>query len=351
MQIRHMIQSLLAGLLAGAILLAGSGCGDQRGEDKEAQTDGSTTEQTSATEKKAPAEKERTVVTIDGTAVGEREFLYYFNRAKNDYDKGTSDYWTVNPEMKEILAHTALYYVQRNAALDALAQSLGVTLSDAEISQITAELEQEISYYGGQSAFESALESNGLDMNLYQRLAKLEKLEEKLLKAYIASGEIADDDSKVLSILQSDAFILCRHILLIPGADADGAQTLKRAQEVAARLAAGEDFVTLRDEYSDDINSPAEGELFCRGYFSAAPMYEDACFALPIGGSSEVIKTVFGYLIAERHDTAGYDFQTDFASLKEEYQTAALELILREKIDQQQLVREESVYEELTAFD
>lgn len=74
------------------------------------------------------------------------------------------------------------------------------------------------------------------------------------------------------------------------------AETLALAQEIQARILAGEDFATLAAEYSDDqSNAQNGGDLGWFGKGAMVAAFEEAAFALPVGEVSDPVKTDFGY--------------------------------------------------------
>lgn len=77
-------------------------------------------------------------------------------------------------------------------------------------------------------------------------------------------------------------------------------EALALADELRARILAGEDFAALARAYSDDTGSAVEGGDL--GWFGRGRMvapFEEAAFSLPIGEVSEPIKTDFGYHLIE----------------------------------------------------
>jgi len=103
--------------------------------------------------------------------------------------------------------------------------------------------------------------------------------------------------------------ISARHLLVSykgglrasPGIGRSKAEALARAEEAQKRAAAGEDFVALVKQYSDE---PGAGERggdlgkFDRG--SMVPAFANAAFALKVGEVSAVVETQFGFHVIKR---------------------------------------------------
>ena len=97
-----------------------------------------------------------------------------------------------------------------------------------------------------------------------------------------------------------------RHILiraqgsplaLVPGqTDLTDAEALAKAQQIRQKLADGADFAELARTESNDVGTAAKGGdmgFLKRG--QTVPSFEEAAFALPDGGLSQPVKTLYGY--------------------------------------------------------
>lgn len=91
--------------------------------------------------------------------------------------------------------------------------------------------------------------------------------------------------------------VRARHILvaLTPGGENE-ADALKRAEEILARIRAGEDFATLASQLSEDLGTkPRGGDLGFITPGRMVPEFDKAVFALKPGEVGGPVKTSFGY--------------------------------------------------------
>ena len=96
------------------------------------------------------------------------------------------------------------------------------------------------------------------------------------------------------------------HILLKVAPDAkpeDAARVEAKAKDLLKRARAGEDFAALARASSEDSTASNGGDLNFFGRGQMVKEFEDAAFALPVGGISDLVKTRYGYHIIKVTDT------------------------------------------------
>ncbi len=156
------------------------------------------------------------------------------------------------------------------------ATEMGISISDAELEANIADI---IEQSGGEEEFNQSLQGMGTTYESFRQMLLDQLLSEAVYSAVTASiSPVAEQ-------------VHARHILL---------PTTEMAQEVQARLQAGEDFAYLAREYSEDISSRESGGdvgFFPRGVMP--PEVEDVAFSLEVGETSEIVESQFGFHIIQ----------------------------------------------------
>jgi peptidyl-prolyl cis-trans isomerase D len=99
---------------------------------------------------------------------------------------------------------------------------------------------------------------------------------------------------------QTGEQVKARHILLKTGPDKNEEEVRKKAEEVLARVRAGEDFAELARKYSEDEGSASNGgDLGSFGRGQMVPEFEAAAFALENGAVSDLVKSTYGFHIIQ----------------------------------------------------
>jgi len=100
--------------------------------------------------------------------------------------------------------------------------------------------------------------------------------------------------------------IRASHILLMYSGSQRSSATRSKADAesqiaaLSAEIEQGGDFAALASKHSDCPSRARGGDLgaFPRG--AMVPAFEEAAFGLPVGGTSSVVETPFGYHIIRR---------------------------------------------------
>jgi peptidyl-prolyl cis-trans isomerase D len=147
-------------------------------------------------------------------------------------------------------------------------------------------------------------------------------------KNFLKDIKISDDKMKDYYAVNKKNYekperVKASHILIRPDASPTSPTGLtdegakKMAEDVLAKLKAGQDFATLAKKYSADPGSGNKGGDL--GWFSKGqmvPEFEKAAFALGKGATSGLIKTQFGYHIIKVTDK-DKGFEATFDKVKD----------------------------------
>ena len=120
-------------------------------------------------------------------------------------------------------------------------------------------------------------------------------------KTAVSADQVNDFYVKNPAAFQQGERVKASHILVRVQANADSAEREKaraKAAGILADLKAGKDFGELAKQHSDDPGSGAQGGDL--GYFQRGqmvPPFEQAAFALPVGQTSDLVTSDFGFHI------------------------------------------------------
>ena len=100
--------------------------------------------------------------------------------------------------------------------------------------------------------------------------------------------------------------VAAAHILLMyAGSERSTASRTKdeaqqQIEEIKQQVDGGEDFGQLAQKHSDCPSGQSGGSLGSFGRGQMTKVFEDSAFSLPVGGTSGVVETEFGYHLIQR---------------------------------------------------
>ncbi len=280
---------------------------------------------------------EKTVVkTIDGYEVPMELYRYLALNYKEQYEAGrTSDIWL--GESGQALLQ------QLNEDVNQSLLQLYTTLSvckayglDPESDFIKDTVETSMSeiyeaYEYDYKAYTEALAAVHMNDSVYRFVVRNDILAEELMVLMAQKGEIPTDKETLQSIIESDAFIRVKQILVPFDNGKTKEENLTYAQGVLEKVQNGADFDALASapgEYGGDLfmfNNP-DGYYLCRGQYMKA--FEDAAFALGIGEISPIVESSAGYSIIKRYEKDGNYLRAHYDELADEYTSGLYNIAL-----------------------
>jgi foldase protein PrsA len=177
--------------------------------------------------------------------------------------------------------------------VDQEAKKANVTVTDEDIN---AELEDLKAQFGGEAAFNAALQQSSMTVD---DLKKQMPLQVKLRKILEPQVTITDEEIKEYYEANKATFneeeqVRASHILV---------ETKEEADAILKQLKDGADFAELAKEKSSDTGSKDNGgdlDFFKRGDMVAE--FSDVAFKLKVGETSGAVKSDYGYHIIKVTD-------------------------------------------------
>lgn len=194
-----------------------------------------------------------------------------------------------------------------------LARENGFVVDDSIRKKVNFYLESTVERYGGIEPFREYIQSQGVTyqdaINYFTYGVIKEEAIARLAEGVSPSEEMMREyyDANLQSFIKP-AKAIVQHILLPTIDENENSYDDKKIEEqrllamqIKERLNAGEDFDTLRKEFSmdffDDTASNPEGFEVVKGWLTIASVFEDAVFSLEPGQISDVVTTYRGFHI------------------------------------------------------
>lgn len=224
----------------------------------------------------------------------------------------------VSKEKRDEYRKPALDWLIEKELLFQEAKRRGLKATSAEIDAVVKFNEDR---FGSKKAFRDALKSEGKTMPQFRNSIERETLISKLAgteiveKAAYSDEELKDYYEKNINKFKRPDSLHIWHILISAAPEMSDEERGKKkalAQEVLAKIRAGEDFSSAADRHSEDAYRVKGGDM---GYIHRGRLVEeveDVAFSLKEGQVSDVIESIFGFHIIKaggrkEAETIGFD--------------------------------------------
>ena len=282
---------------------------------------------------KSPILTNKTVVTVDGVQVPADEYSYYVGYMVDSYAAYYGYYYFADDEtFSYILSYVndvlKQHYVAYNWALEE-----GCDLTEEELTEIDNEIEEIKASFESEEAFEEALKSSHLTVDLYRRMMISDKVITKFSETvYVdTNGKYAPADEDVERLGEEHGILSAKHILLQYSEDVEENEAiLAKANELLEQIQNGADFDELMLEYSEDPGSQSDpqGYTFVEG--EMVDEFFEATKALKVGEVSGIVESDYGYHIIKR-------VEPDFDTMKLKLTSLAIDELFEERYEKAEL--------------
>ncbi|MBQ8387311.1 MAG: peptidylprolyl isomerase [Clostridia bacterium] len=295
-----------------------------------------------------PTEKEKRIVGyVGGYEVYYDEIYYLTMNYKYQYglkygeeiwsELSTAQFYSAD------LQNDVIESLMINYAALALAKDYGVTLDSEKVKEyVSARMEDMadniknmlIASYSGKDQsyspdqneindeYVSQLKSAYLTDRYVRFLYGVDGCVDQLVKKYIASGKISDDDEAVEQYIY-DNFRRTLHIYIKNDVGESIEENRAKAQMILDEIDSGRKTFVEMMEHSEDFNTVStNGYYFCRGEMTDA--YEEVAYSLDVDEYSGIVTDETGFYIIKRYAIDEDYVYDNFNTLKTQYQYAVV---------------------------
>ena len=209
----------------------------------------------------------------------------------------------VQPAQKDKYRKKALNELIEIELLYKEAQKRKMAVPEKVVSEI---VDENVRRYGSKEKFDAELKREGMTLEMLRGRIKKTQMVLGLLKGLYQGVGMTDADlrayyeKQIHSFKRPEAMHLYHILVKVGPADPESVwqQKKKHAEEILAKIRAGEDFGDAAYKYSEDPYRAKYGDLGLvhKGQLTP-PELEEAAFALKEGQVSDVIRTIYGFHI------------------------------------------------------
>lgn len=209
------------------------------------------------------------LLTVNNYPVSAEEYLYWLaydcdylssTMGQIDFDTAIATGMTYGDYvMSDAQKSVTLYAIVR-----AWAEKAGISLSDEDEQQLTAQRQQYVDYYGGEEGYAAQLKVMGLSDESFQEVNRVYYLYAALFGAYCnADGALHPTDEEINAYAVANSMVTVRPLYWSVSGDAEtDAAALAQAEDFAAQLQAASDkdatYISLAQQLAIEASDASE---------------------------------------------------------------------------------------------
>ena len=247
-------------------------------------------------------------MVVGGNNIEARDYAYFLRLNSSNVDPAQGD--DGEKTAKEMAANQVIFM----QTVLGKAAALGVELTKEDRDQLKSYKKENIDAAGGTAAYEKALKESGMTDTLFDKISEFSFLYDKLSKVLYSEGGSEEPSAAEIKDFFDQNYVTVTHILK-KTTDANGnplsediiAKKRTDAEAILDKIKKGADFLALVKTDNEDTGlTESNGYKYTFTYAALNPQnamvseFEDASFALDVGGVSGIVETEYGYHIIMR---------------------------------------------------
>ena len=266
---------------------------------------------------------DKTVMTISGFDVPYHVYRYVVVNSRKDIEKTYGeDVWKSDnaEEAKAELSQNIKNSLANFYTVCTIGAEYGFTWNDGSVyAEAKIQRDNMMLEYEEEEDFEKELKELSMTKDTLLFTIANDVMNNESYTAMVTADEKLSDKEHLSALFTGDELIRVKQILVGGENGGTDEQNKKKADELKARLDAGEDFDTVSRSYNNDLFmfENEDGYYIMRGTRNFE--FEEAAFSLDINQISDVVKTDAGYSIIIRLEKDDAYIEEHFEELANEY--------------------------------
>lgn len=261
--------------------------------------------------------------------------MQYRRGLESEYGEGIWDNEQTAAAHRDELYELVTRNLTANYAVLSLCDEVGISIDNETIQDAVKEyMDGLVSEVGGRKNYKASLAEQSLTDHFMRFIVGVDYCQNELFYSYTEDLSLIEtDNDKIYEYIMSGGFVRTLHVYIQNDEGDDVALNRAAAGKVHEQLVAGTSITTLiGSNVNEDYDlTTTNGYYFTRG--EMVEQYEQAAFALEIGGISDVVETSSGFYVIQRLALDPAYVVLYLTGLIEQYQYAQLNKFIDDKQD------------------